>query len=414
MTTTLPPRAHERLADDLDRAETARRASSRAFAAQLAAVHDVLAEAAQTPELFVTETFRGARRDLREFAQRVAAADLAVRLRLAEGTVLRQGERAEVLVRHLPGIWRGLVDGRIPPENAAAAADTARTLPAETRAAFDDAAGGWAERLAPARFRARARGIREQLHPEPLADRHRRAMRERDVRIEDDHDGMCVLTARLSGWDGHRIRAILTARARVARRHDGRTLAQAGADVLVERLLARWGTPGARESGDPAVAVAVAVTIPVTTLAGGDEPATLDGRVPVDAATARRIAAGAPSLARILTHPVTSAILDIDRRSYRIPADLRRWLVARDVTCTFPGCSHPARSCDLDHRVAWDDGGTTSADNLAHLCRHHHRLKHESRWRVEGDAGGITTWVSPTGHQHRTIRSTPPDAPRSP
>ncbi|GAA1722756.1 hypothetical protein GCM10009809_18220 [Isoptericola hypogeus] len=145
------------------------------------------------------------------------------------------------------------------------------------------------------------------------------------------------------------------------------------------------------------------VTVPITTLTGvGEGSATLDGVVPIDAETARLLAAGAPTLRRVLTDPVTGAMLTLERRTYVVPADLRAFLTQRDVTCRFPGCRIPARRCDVDHTIAWADGGTTDATNLAHLCRRHHTLKHESRWQVEQLADGVLAWTSPRGRTHLT------------
>ena len=53
-----------------------------------------------------------------------------------------------------------------------------------------------------------------------------------------------------------------------------------------------------------------------------------------------------------------------------------------------PGCRRPASQCDLDHVVAYPAGGTC-ADNLAPLCRYHHRLKTHANWRVPSTGGGI-------------------------
>ncbi len=127
----------------------------------------------------------------------------------------------------------------------------------------------------------------------------------------------------------------------------------------------------------------VTVTVPVLTLLGvTDAPATMDGHVPVDPDTARRLTALAPSLRRVLTHPETGTVLSVGRTSYTVPADLKALVRERDTTCRFPGCTHPATTSDLDHTLPWATGGTTSATNLAVLCRRHHVLKHQSRWTV--------------------------------
>jgi hypothetical protein len=147
----------------------------------------------------------------------------------------------------------------------------------------------------------------------------------------------------------------------------------------------------------------VHVTVPVSTLTGtGEDPATLDGVTPLDPETARQLAALAPTLRRILTEPVTGAMLTVDRASYVVPADLRAFLTQRDLTCRFPGCRIPAARCDVDHTIAWADGGGTDAENLAHLCRRHHTLKHESRWAVEQLDAGVLAWTSPRGRTYLT------------
>ncbi|MCF4120766.1 HNH endonuclease [Antribacter sp. KLBMP9083] len=136
----------------------------------------------------------------------------------------------------------------------------------------------------------------------------------------------------------------------------------------------------------------VHVTVPVQTLLGGSAPATLDGHIPLDPDTARALVAHAPSFKRVLTHPETGAVLSVGRDSYTVPADLRDWLLVRDVTCRFPGCGRPALRTDLDHTTDWGAGGGTSADNLAHLCRAHHTLKHQTAWTLQtGDTTGNTT-----------------------
>ncbi|MDR5699666.1 HNH endonuclease signature motif containing protein [Agromyces aerolatus] len=165
----------------------------------------------------------------------------------------------------------------------------------------------------------------------------------------------------------------------------------------------------------------VHVTVPVMTLLGRtDEPGLLDGYGPIDADTARALAGEAASFTRLLTHPVTSAVLDVDRTSYRVPADLRRWLQVRDGTCRFPGCSRAAIRCDLDHSEGWaGEGGATSHDNLAHLCAAHHHLKHDTGWSLRHLHEGVLEWTSLTGARYRTAPESgltmvsPPRAPDS-
>jgi hypothetical protein len=119
-----------------------------------------------------------------------------------------------------------------------------------------------------------------------------------------------------------------------------------------------------------------------------DEPADLEGYGPIDGDIARLLAAHAPSMRRILVHPEIGTALSYGREHYRAPADLDGFVRTRDGWCRLPGCSRRAKYADLDHTVARAHGGETADKNLAVLCRHHHRLKHESGWRVVQEAGG--------------------------
>ena len=151
-------------------------------------------------------------------------------------------------------------------------------------------------------------------------------------------------------------------------------------------------------SGTPA-RPSVIVTIPALTLLGADDaPATLDGYGPIDLDTARRLAGAATSWIRVLTHPVTGVPIALDRTTYRVPTALRRWLGVTSPTCAFPGCGRSARDCDLDHLHAWSEGGATDDDNLDPECRHHHRMRHETRWAASRDPDtGDLAWTTPLG-----------------
>jgi hypothetical protein len=242
--------------------------------------------------------------------------------------------------------------------------------------------------------------LRERLHPISLTERHQEAAKGRRMWRENDRDGMAWLGVQVTAPDAEMAwqRADSMARHLAEQPGETRTLDQLRADVVADILTGRL---------DPATAphATVGVLIPMMTLLSlSEEPATLDGYGPIDADTARKLTKHAPSFHRILTHPVSSTILDVDRTSYRPPADLKRWLALRDGTCRFFGCGRSARYCDVDHTKGWAQGGPTSATNLAHLSERHHTVKTESLWKVEQGPGGILTWTSPTG----AIRTTDP------
>jgi len=389
-----PADADVRVEFGMARAWVALEHVNQATAEQWAAVADTLDEAREHPEVFIIDSPALNQDERVSFAVRAAAADLAVSLALSEHTVRTQDSHVHALRARMPRLWEEFRDGRVCPANARTAAELVTTLPnhAAVRACFDAELVDAAQRLTPARFRARARALRDRLCADDLAERAAAARLTRGVWLEDDIDGMAVLSMRLPAADAHRAFAAIDDTARSLRSVNGetRTLAQLRADVATDLM---------NGSGSSArVGVSVAVTVPVMTLLGrGDEPGTLDGYGPIDADTARELAGHARSFTRILVHPVSSAVLDVDRTSYRVPADLKRWLAVRDRTCTFPGCGRPASGSDVDHTVPWEHGGATRADNLAHLCRHHHRLKHQTRWSVVQKPGRRPIWTSPTG-----------------
>lgn len=265
-----------------------------------------------------------------------------------------------------------------------------------------------------AEIRRRMRRTRERLHPEPLARRRERAADERRVCVEPAPDGMAWLSLFVTAERALAIEARLKhiAGAR-ARRRDTRTLAQRAADAASDLLLAgtilgQSATDACGASATGAVEPRINVTVPVLTLLGlDDEPAELEGYGPIDAETARVLAGHAPSLRRILVHPESGAALSYGRDVYRAPADLAGFVRVRDGQCRFPGCTRRAEHADLDHTVAWARGGRTDARNLAALCRHHHRLKHEGGWKVECEDGGVMRWTSPSGHVLRTVPERP-------
>ncbi|GAA4119089.1 hypothetical protein GCM10022215_21270 [Nocardioides fonticola] len=116
---------------------------------------------------------------------------------------------------------------------------------------------------------------------------------------------------------------------------------------------------------------------------------------------------------QLVVRPVLDLAEHRSSESYEIPTLLREQVILRDVTCVFPHCTRPARSADIDHIVPWDAGGSTSTDNLAALCRHHHRVKTHHGWSYTStggppDIGGASyLWTSPHGqHYLRTATGT--------
>jgi hypothetical protein len=292
------------------------------------------------------------------------------------------------------------------------------------------------------------------VDPEGAADRRRVAEQQRSVgRPQPRPDGMAGLWVLLPAVRAVQVDCVLDAAARTARSAgDPRTLEQLRADGLCDLVLGGPGDqaaasgeqdpgvapsavtmastgPGAdlpaQHEGDRAAVRAgatdrragprthVLVTVPLSTLIGvGDAPGDLAGYGPVDAVQARALAWGG-TWQRLVTDPVSGAVLDVGRTRYRPSAALDEHVRYRDRTCTAPGCTVPADRADLDHTVEFHPApgdppggdparplGTTSAGNLGPVCRHHHRLKTETAFTLHQPQPGVFAWTDPTGHTY--------------
>ncbi len=102
------------------------------------------------------------------------------------------------------------------------------------------------------------------------------------------------------------------------------------------------------------------------------------------------------------TGPVTiRPVLDLGEHlqvpGYTPSPRLREQVIATHATCVFPGCNRPSRGCDLDHIIAWDQGGPTCSCNLVPECRNHHRLKTHAGWTLQRIGHRLLVWTSPHG-----------------
>ncbi|WP_288872865.1 HNH endonuclease signature motif containing protein [uncultured Microbacterium sp.] len=359
-----------------------------------------------------------------EMSARTVAAEFAAALRISDRTVQRRMADATWLVERFPLVWEAQGEGRISAAHARVVCEAGEHLDdAASRAAYSAQMIAFAETEAPSRVARMARRVAERFQPRSIDERHRDARKKRSLWVKDVGDGMSQLGMLGPSALIHGAFDRLTQMARSMQQHepeqqpqrereqeqeqeqqpgwqahaDPRTLAQLRNDLAFDLLLTGAPLGHDRPGGSlAAIRGSVSITVPVTTLMGVDTtPAELNGRVPIDPVTARRLAGAASGWDRVLTHPVTGALLAVDR--YRPGPDLRRHLRARDQRCRFPTCGHPPADCDIDHHHDAALGGVTAESNLGHLCRRHHMLKHHSPWNVEPLGDGVYAWTSPSG-----------------
>ena len=395
-------------------------AVNRAHAARAAAIADVARWVTNTaatgrplPRALLTQHAQDAGEQglpLQRWSEKQAAteglvAELGCLLRVHENTARNLLCVSAMLQNELPATRAKLADGSISYRHAEVIVNNALSLPNEARATFEADTLCGSEDLTVGQLKKRAITVREISHPESIVTRHRQALDARSFFVTPNRDGMACIELMLTQHDAAAITDRVDTLARslhnVAGHEpiDERTLGQQRLDVAVDLLLT-----GVTETGLGAgVQGLVNVTVPVLTLMGlSEEPGTLDGFGPIDAHTARRVAATAKSFTRILIHPETSAVLSVGKTRYKVPADLKKWLEIRDGTCRFPGCTRQARHSEIDHTHDWQYSGETRWNNLAHLCKRGHRLKTESGWAVIHTDDGVMHWSSPAGKQYAT------------
>jgi hypothetical protein len=320
-------------------------------------------------------------------------AETALALRIPERTAGALIEEARILVDELPSTLDALQEGEITPRHARIIVEQTRDLEVEQREDLESKALKEKHRST-GDFARRVRNWRERRAPESAAERRRRAEADRSVVTMPGADGTGWLSAKLPAVELTAIDDRLDDAARaLLHAGDSRTFAQLRADVLTDVLLGRNTDAAERYE---CVKPTVVLTVPALTLAGVScEPGELEGYGPLDAETAREIAADCVEFRRMLTDPFTGIRLTLGRERYRPTEEMRLWLRLRDRSCTFPGCTRKAVACDLDHRTDWDHGGHTEDGNLQHLCRRHHMLKHHTGFSSRIRDDGVVEWTTP-------------------
>jgi hypothetical protein len=335
--------------------------------------------------------------------------DVACALRLSGRTAARRLAVAQTLAEQLPATLRLLGRGEVGYLHAAFLAEAVFALTGKQARAVEERVLARAVEQTLAEFQRSVRRAVARVAAATVEEQRVEAMRQRRVCVTPRDDGMTELWALLPAEGAVAVMTAVDALASVTSADDPRTPDQRRADALVDLGVAALHDPllpkaqGMRPS--------IQVTVALSTLLGTDEqPGELAGHGPIPASVARRLAADETGTwRRLVTDPVTGQLLDYGQDTYRPPKDLADYVIARDQTCTFPGCSRPACRCHLDHRTPYSKGGSTSSQNIGPLCQRHHIGKHQADWTPRRNHDdGSTTWISPTKHIYQ---SRPPELP---
>lgn len=372
--------------------------------------------------------------------------DVSSALRLSAGTAQMRIDVARTLVNHLPNTCSALATGEL---SAAHATVIARETAAAIRDglsefaifSIEEKAIAHAEFHTPSQVAQQVRSAIAKFAPATFEEVVEKARDSRRVSCYNDVDGMSTVVAILPAEDAQTvmkaIEAFIVKGSSVFKISDNSSVSDLSktdahnidsydkvgktsdthnvdsrysdtrsADMKrADALTSLAGFALAASSEEVALhrrPITVNVTIDLPTLLGlSENPGQLAGYGAIPASVARALASDG-KWKRFITDPQTGALLDYGRETYQPPQALIDFLIARDRTCRFPGCRRSAALSDLDHAQSWEDGGTTSLDNLGALCRRHHLLKTHGGWGIESRADGSCTWTSPLGKIYQT------------
>lgn len=339
----------------------------------------------------------------------LSAAEIRTALRWTRRGTDKELSFALDLRRRIPRVFEALAAGRIDIRRAKTFEYHTIDLPVATARAVVDAVIDDAGGLTSGELAARLRRLRIDAEPDEAKRRLDQIVSERRVVMEPTPEGAANIHA--YGLVPDRAAELMNTLHRTAlnlrRDGDQRSMDQLRADVLVDLPRAISATGG----GDvPMARGTVNIHVDLDTLARlNDDAGELAGFGPVVADIARQVTDRLGDGVWEYTVEDRSSGMPIDTGTTRRRPTMsqKRMVRSRDRRCVFPGCRMPAAESDLDHRTPWAESHTTSADDLAPLCRHDHCIRHQAQWTYRRTADGDYLWTSPLGHTYTTTGRDP-------
>jgi hypothetical protein len=236
--------------------------------------------------------------------------------------------------------------------------------------------------------------------------RRREKQAGREFSIWDGGNGVSEVFGRLLSTDAHAVDARLDALADTVCGHDPRTRQQRRADALgalaagAQRLACGCGRTDCAAGTTPAPAPVVIHVIADQASLAGDSAAAPGSLIGADGLIPAELVAELARSAKL--RPLSAPVDAEPEPGYAPSRALADFVRCRDLTCRFPGCDRPATDSDVDHTIAYRDGGPTHASNLKTLCRLHHLIKTFWGWHDQQLPDATLIWTSPAGQTYIT------------
>jgi len=291
------------------------------------------------------------------------------------------------LLDSLPQTAEAFANGDFSYRHAALIAHTAEKLSGKMDPHAEEILVKAAKEMDPRRLRIAVWHLRHCLEPDGVQRDTEAQYDKRYLYMSQTLDGVFYLNGRLDAEGGAVVRTVLDSVMKPPAPDDDRTAWQRRADAMVEVMRRQLDGGQLPEVGGQKPHLMVTVDMATLTKADGSRGAELEWAPPIAAETARRLACDCtitPVLFAGESHQV-----EVGPVSRKIPAPMKRALIARDKGCRFPGCDMPAAWTDGHHVKHWPDGGPTELSNLLLFCRRHHRLFHEGGWTLQKVEGGL-------------------------
>ena len=351
-----------------------------------------------------------------------AVCELAAALGLSEPAARRYVGQAVELLDRLPRLYSAVMCGRLAAWKARQIAE--QTIPLSAAAAdyVDRQLAPFAHKMSLVRISAAVDAAILRHDPELAAERTARAAERRGVWIDECIDGVSEIRAVTDTPDALALDTALDQVAAALRAFGDEEPEQVrrakAVGVLADpqyaldlqstaRAASREAVPEPRKHRQGPTIHVHLHTDAIAGFSGETTPdvghlARVGGQGAQTLATVQRWLSNLAPGAAVKVTPVVDLAERISVDAYEAPDRLRSQVAERDDGCRFPWCGRKGLF-DLDHIVPFvpiDDGGPpgqTSSQNLARLCRFHHRVKTHGGWDYERDPDGALNWISPLG-----------------
>ena len=302
-------------------------------------------------------------------------------------------------MENLPRTQQAFARGDVGYQQVAAIARTADHIGVDAVRRGESSLLEAAARLDGGQFTSVAKNFEHQVDAAGALAEANRAHQRRYLHLGEPTDGLVRVDGLLDTEGGAIVKTALNA-FMLPGKDDDRTPGQRRADAFVE-LCRRREVRGHPDGAGPRPVLVIRASLDTLVGSPGAPAAALEGGGLIPAETLRRHACDS-AVSRIVG--LGELEHEISHSSRSIPAPTRRALSARDHHCVFRSCDRQPIWCDGHHLQHWVDGGPTSLENLALLCRPHHRMVHEEGWALQRKRDGRFE-LSPPGRVPAAARS---------